>query len=265
MENSIQIFNNPEFGEMRTTLSEDNEPLFNANDVCNALGHSNYRDAVIRHCEDGDVVKRDTLTEGGVQLVNYVNESGLYSLIFGSKLPKAKEFKHWVTSEVLPSIRKTGGYIQANEAMSDAEIMAKALLVAQSTIERRDQKIRELSAKVEHDAPKVASSEAITASKGSCLISELAKTLTQNGITIGQNRLFRWLRHNGFLGSQGGYYNVPMQEYVERGIFEIRRSYHMEGDETVSTITPLITTKGQQYFINGFLSERFSLSPAGGK
>lgn len=265
MDNQIRIFNNPEFGEMRTTLSEDNEPLFNANDVCNALGYSNYRDAVIRHCEDGDVVKHDTLTEGGVQLVNYVNESGLYSLIFGSKLPKAKEFKHWVTSEVLPSIRKTGGYIQSADDMTDEEIMARALMVAQSTIRRREEKIKELSDKVAADAPKVAFSDAVTASRGSCLIGELAKVLTQNGIAIGQNRLFRWMRHNGFLGTYGEHLNVPAQRYVEQGIFEIKRSVHAEHDQLVSTITPKVTCKGMEYFVNGFLSGRFSPVPAGGK
>lgn len=141
--NAIQIFNNPQFGEIRVAVTENNEPMFCAADVCKALGYSNGRDAIAKHVDEGDVAKRDTPTTSGVQSMTFVNESGLYSLIFGSKLDSAKSFKRWVTSEVLPSIRKTGGYIAANADDTPEMIMARAVIVAQATIEKQGRKIEE--------------------------------------------------------------------------------------------------------------------------
>ena len=253
MEKGIQIFSNPQFGEIRTTTNEENEPMFCAADVCKSLGYSNPRDAVSKHVEEDDVAKRDTLTKGGNQLLTYVSESGLYALIFGSKLESAKAFKKWVTSEVLPSIRRQGGYIAARADESDAEIMAKALMIAKSTIERKNREIEMRDTKIAEDAPKVTFAEAIVGSRSSCLVGELAKIITQNGYTIGQNTLFGWLRENNYLGKQGERYNIPNQRYIEMGLFEVKKTVHDQHGVLVTKSTPKVTGKGQQYFINKFL------------
>lgn len=276
--NGIQVFNNPAFGEIRTAGTPE-EPWFCATDVCKALGYANGRDAVAKHVDEGDVAKRDTPiknqfgTEVTLQMT-YVNESGLYALIFGSKLPDAKDFKRWVTSDVLPTIRKTGGYIATNAEMSDEEIMSRALEIAHRTIERKNAELKELESKnaeqqriivaknntiaerdrkIEKDAPKVVFSDAVVGSKSSCLIGELAKILTQNGYKIGQNRLFDKLREEGYLGRSGEYYNIPNQKYVEQGLFELKKTTHSENGVMKSSVTPKVTGKGQQYFINKYL------------
>lgn len=142
----IQIFSNPQFGEIRTLADEANEPMFCASDVCKALGYANPRDAISRHVDEGDVAKRDTPTTSGVQTMTFVNESGLYSLIFGSKLDSAKAFKKWVTSEVLPSIRRSGGYMVAKADETPEELMARCIVVANETINRRNKRIKALEA-----------------------------------------------------------------------------------------------------------------------
>lgn len=189
-------------------------------------------------------------TPSGLQTMTIINESGLYSLILSSKLPTAKEFKHWVTSEVLPSIRKTGGYISGQETMSDSELMAKALLVAQRQIEQRDKQIAEMH-------PKVLFADSVCASKTSILVGELAKILKQNGVdNMGQNRLFEWLRTHGYLiRRKGNDYNMPAQKAMEMGLFEIKETVvsHADGHQTTNK-TPKVTGKGQQYFVNKFLS-----------
>lgn len=245
----IQIFSNPQFGEIRTLADDANEPLFCATDLCKALGYSNGRDAIAKHVDEGDVAKRDTPTTSGVQTMTFVNESGLYSLIFGSKLDSARAFKKWVTSEVLPAIRKTGGYLAAGADDTPEMIMARAVLVAQDTIRKQAEKI-------EVDAPKVLFADAVVGSKSSCLVGELAKLLTQNGHTIGQNRLFEWLRDNGYLGKHGEYYNMPNQRYVEMGLFEIKKRVHDENGVLVTTQTTKVTQKGCMYFINKFLNSQ---------
>ena len=251
----IQIFSNPQFGEIRTLADEANEPLFCASDVCKALGYINPRKAVADHVDEGDVTKRDTPTTSGVQTMTFVNESGLYSLIFGSKLDSAKAFKKWVTSEVLPTIRKTGGYIVAKADDTPEMIMARAVIVAQATIEKQNKQIAEQSAKIEADAPKVLFAEAVTGSKSTCLIGELAKLITQNGYKIGQNRLFEWMRENGYLGKRGEYYNIPNQQYMEMGLFDVKKTVHDENGVLVTKTTTKVTGKGQQYFINKFLHQ----------
>lgn len=245
----IQIFSNPQFGEIRTLADDANEPWFCAADVCNALGYTNSRKAVADHVSEDDVTKRDTIDNlGRTQSASFVNESGLYSLIFGSKLDSARAFKKWVTSEVLPAIRKTGGYLAASVDDTPEMIMARAVLVAQDTIRKQAEKI-------EADAPKVLFADAVIGSKSSCLVGELAKLLTQNGHTIGQNRLFEWLRDNGYLGKHGEYYNMPNQRYVEMGLFEIKKRVHDENGVLVTTQTTKVTQKGCMYFINKFLNQ----------
>lgn len=253
----IQIFSNPQFGEIRTLADDANEPWFCATDVCNALGYTNSRKAVADHVSEDDVTKRDAWVTTGTKAdgtpaqrqtaMTFVNESGLYSLIFGSKLDSAKVFKKWVTSEVLPAIRKTGGYLAASADDTPEMIMARAVLVAQDTIRKQAEKI-------EADAPKVLFVDAVVGSKSSCLVGELAKLLTQNGHTIGQNRLFEWLRDNDYLGKHGEYYNMPNQRYVEMGLFEIKKRVHDENGVLVTTQTTKVTQKGCMYFINKFLN-----------
>lgn len=243
---NIKIFENKEFGKVRVSEIGGN-PYFVGNDIATILGYKNTRDALLRHVdnEDKGVVKHDTL--GGIQEITVINESGLYSLILSSKLPKAKEFKRWVTSEVLPSIRKSGGYIQNQENLTDNEIMAKALLVAQNVI-------KEKSKTLEVQRPKVLFAESVEASKTSILIGELAKILKQNGHEIGQNRLFEWLRVNNYLISRKGTdYNMPTQKSMNLGIFEIKETTitHADGHISISK-TVKVTGKGQVYFINKF-------------
>lgn len=249
--NEVTIFENEQFGIVRTAGTAE-EPLFCAADLCRALGYNNGRDAIARHCDEGDVVKRDTPTTSGIQSMSFVNESGLYALIFGSKLESAKTFKKWVTSEVLPSIRKTGSYAVKN--MSRKEI---ALMIIQQEEEmevlRLENKKKEETLK--EQKPKVVFADAIVGSKSSCLIGELAKIITQNGYEIGQNRLFAWMRMNHYLGTVGEYYNIPCQKYLEMGLFELKKNVHSQNGQMVTTITPKVTGKGQQYFVNKFLQE----------
>ena len=185
-----------------------------------------------------------------------INESGLYALIFGSKLKSAKRFKHWVTSEVLPSIRKNGGYIDGQETMSDDELLAKALMVAQNKIAEKNRIIAQKQERIDQMQPKEVFADAVSTSKQSILIGDLAKLICQNGHSIGQKRLFRWMRDNGYLMKQGSSYNMPKQKYVEQGIFEIKESTINNPDGSVRlTRTTKITGKGQIFFINKFLKK----------
>lgn len=255
--NELQIFNSPEFGQART-VTIDGEPWFIAKDVATALGYSNTRDAIAKHVDDDDkntVVIRDGK---GNPNQTIINESGLYSLVLSSKLPTAKKFKHWITSEVLPAIRKTGGYIANAETMTDAEIMSKALLIAKQTIESREQRIHSLEAETERMKPKEIFADAVSASNSSILIGDLAKILHGNGIKIGRGRLFAWMREHGFLIKQKGTsYNMPTQRAMELGLFRVKEGSYVDGKgNNIITKTTKVTGKGQQYFINKFLAEK---------
>lgn len=246
--NNLQIFKNADFGSIRA-VDRDGEPWFVGKDVALALGYKNPQEAIRNHVDAEDKGVSEILTPGGMQKLPIINESGLYSLVLSSKLPGAKKFKRWVTSEVLPALRKNGGYIAGQENMTDAEIMAKALLVAQRTIESKQAVIEEMT-------PKAVFADAVSASEGSVLVGELAKILRQNGVNIGQNRLFDWLRENGYLVRRNGSdRNMPTQRSVEQGLFTIKETSitHSDGHITVNK-TPKVTGKGQVYFINKFLS-----------
>lgn len=243
---NLQIFENEEFGEIRT-VTIDNEPWFVGKDVAEALGYLKARNAISAHVSDED--KKDAPiqgTQGGTQNMTIINESGLYALIFGSKLESAKRFKHWVTSEVLPSIRKTGGYRM--QAPQGKELLALAVLEAQKTIEEKN-------AQIERMRPKEIFADAVATSKQSILIGQLAKLICQNGHEIGQKRLFKWMRDKGYLMKSGSDYNMPKQRYVEQGLFEIKESSIANPDgSTRLTRTTKVLPKGQIYFINKFLS-----------
>lgn len=184
---------------------------------------------------------------------NIVNEAGLYVLVLGSRKPEAHEFKRWVTHEVLPQIRKTGGYIPTSESDSDEDIMARAVLVAQKTIERKNQQLQAKDTQIKMLEPKARFADAVAASDGTCLVGELAKMLRQNGMDIGQNRLFRLLQADGYLGKSGSNRNVPTQRAMDLGLFRIKETTvtHADGHTTVSR-TPKVTGKGQRYFIDRY-------------
>lgn len=243
--NEVQLFNF-ESHEVRSLLL-NNEPWFVGKDVAEALGYSKARNAIATHIDSED--KKDAPiqgTLGGVQEMTVINESGLYSLVLSSKLPSAKKFKRWVTSEVLPALRKTGQY-QVKE-LSGQELMAKALIEAQSVLAAKDKQIEQMK-------PKVVFADAVATSHTSILVGELAKILKQNGIEMGQKRLFAWLREKGYLiKRQGTDYNMPTQKAMELGLFEIKEGSYVNGSGVnITTKTPKITGKGQQYFINKFL------------
>lgn len=252
--NELQIFNNPEFGEIRT-VAIDGEPWFVGKDVAERLGYSNTKDALSRHVDRDDKQGSRFTTSGQARDMTVINESGLYSLVLSSKLPTAKKFKRWITSEVIPTIRKTGGYVQNDEAFINTYLPYaddSTVALFKSTLAT----VRSLNAKIEKDKPKVLFADAVSTAKTSILVGELAKILKQNGVNIGQNRLFEYLRKNGYLISRrGSDYNMPTQRSMERGWFEIKETAitHSDGSIGVSK-TVKVTGRGQQYFINHFLA-----------
>ena len=243
----IQVFKNDRFGEVRTMVIND-EPWFVGKDVASVLGYVFPRRALYNHVDEEDKTTVLIQHPGSnyKSKTMFINESGLYSLILSSKLPQAKEFKRWVTNEVLPQIRKTGGYIPLNDCEDGADIMARALMIAQRTIEQKD-------ALLEMQKPKVRFAEAVTGSDGSILIGELAKLITQNGYEIGRTRLFDWLRRNGYLFKNS---TEPIQKWVEKGIFETKVSIIHTHHGEHEVLTTKVTGKGQRYFIDVFLSGR---------
>lgn len=255
--NELKVFNSPEFGQVRT-FDKDGEPWFVGKDVAIILGYERTADAIRAHVDEDDKGVGKIQTPGGKQKIVIINESGLYSLVLSSKLPTAKKFKHWITSEVLPAIRKTGGYIANAETMTDAEIMSKALLIAKQTIESREQRIHSLEAETERMKPKEIFADAVSASNSSILIGDLAKILHGNGIKIGRGRLFAWMREHGFLIKQKGTsYNMPTQRAMELGLFRVKEGCYVDGKgNNIITKTTKVTGKGQQYFINKFLAEK---------
>ncbi|MCU6700625.1 phage antirepressor [Dorea ammoniilytica] len=247
MNNDIQIFNSEEFGDIRT-VTVNNEPMFCLLDVCKALDIKNTTDVAKRL--DADEVTR--LNLGGKSgETNFVNESGLYAVILRSDKPNARKFRKWVTADVLPTIRKTGGYQMAQP--QGKELLALAVLEAQKTIEQQNKEIDRMR-------PKEIFADAVSSSHTSILIGELAKILRQNGVQTGQRRLFTWLRENGYLVKSGSSRNMPTQRSVERGLFEIKVGMYVDGSgANVPTKTAKVTGKGQQYFINKFLDYKGEL------
>ena len=255
--NELKIFENPAFGKVRV-VEQGGEPWFVGNEVARILGYSQAAKAVREHVKDNHKGVSEMDTPGGRQKIIIIDEAGLYSLVMRSKLPQAEEFQEWVTAEVLPAIRKTGGYIAGSEKMSDAELMAKAVLVAQATIKERDARIKELESDTQRMKPKEIFADAVSASDQTILIGDLAKLIKQNGHDIGQKRMFEWLRNNGYLiKRQGADYNSPTQKAMELGLFRIKETAvtHSDGHVTVSK-TVKVTGKGQAYFVNKLLGAK---------
>ncbi len=252
--NDIQVFNNPEFGEIRT-VEINNEPWFVGKDVAVILGYSNPQKAIRDHIDEDDRTVNESFTVNGTAIA-LINESGLYSLVLSSKLPTAKKFKRWVTSEVLPSIRKHGAYMTP-ETLEKMVLTPDFGIRLLTELKAEQDKRKALEATVEEQKPHVLFSNAVSASKTTILIGALAKLLKQNGINIGQNRLFEWLRQNGFLIKHGDNRNMPTQRAMEMGLFEVKESCHLNSNGcNVITKTTVVTGKGQCYFINRFLGKQ---------
>jgi anti-repressor protein len=252
---NIQVFNHPQFGEIRTAGSFDN-PEFCAMDLCRALGYKNGRDALAKHVDDPDVAKRDIGVVTGkkadgtdavqVVSVSFVNESGMYSLVLGSTLPQAKQFKRWITSDVLPAIRRTGSY--SIEQLSRKQL-AMMVVQAEEEKERLELVNKQQQQQLEDQRPKVVFADAVIGSKTNILVRDMAKLLQQNGYDIGEKRLYCWLRDNKYLTLS----NMPMQRYSEMGLFFVDEGVHPENGEMACHFVTKVTPKGQQYFINKFL------------
>ena len=257
----LMAFENAQFGTIRA-VNENGEPWFVAKDVCDALGiATNHLRETGRGLEDDEVATLPNW-EGKGAAPLLVSEPGFYRLVMRSRKPEAKQFQRWVTHEVLPAIRKTGGYLAAKPDETPEEIMARALLVANDTMARQRERIEGLAAENAELRPKALFADAVAASDGTCLVGELAKMLRQNGVDIGQNRLFGWLRDNGWLGRSGCNRNVPTQKAMDMGLFRIKETAvtHSDGHVTV-TRTPKVTGKGQTYFVNKFIEDEGRLFP----
>lgn len=252
MNNEIQKFDF-KGAPLRTLTDEAGEPWFVAKDVCDILG-TDTRD-LHKILESDEITNVDSIhiAQNGGKAPLIISEPGLYRLVMKSRKPEAKEFQRWVTHEVLPQIRKTGGYIPTSESDSDEDIMARAVLVAQKTIERKNQQLQAKDTQIKMLEPKARFADAVAASDGTCLVGELAKMLRQNGMDIGQNRLFRLLQADGYLGKSGSNRNVPTQRAMDLGLFRIKETTvtHADGHTTVSR-TPKVTGKGQRYFIDRY-------------
>lgn len=242
--NEIQTFTSDQFGTVRAVRDENGEPMFVAKDVCAALGLGNSRQALAR-LDDDEKGVISTDTPGGEQQMQAVNEPGLYVLVLSSRKPEARAFKRWVTHEVLPALRRDGGYMVARDETPE-QTMARAVLLAQATIDRQRDRIAELE-------PKALFADAVAASDGTCLVGELAKMMRQNGVKVGQNRLFAMLREDGYLGNVGQNRNVPTQRAMDLGLFRIKETAvtHSDGHVTLSR-TPKVTGKGQRYFLERY-------------
>lgn len=249
----LTLFENPEFGNVRTLETNDGKVMFAGKDVAAALGYSNTRDALAKHCKG--VVKCDTLTRGGKQELAFIPESDVYRLVFGSKLPNAERFTDWITEEVIPSIRKHGAYMTA-DTIKKAMQSPDFIIQLATELKAEQEKNRQLESKIEADKPKTIFADAVSVSHSSILIGDLAKLIRQNGYEIGQKRLFAWMRDNGYLMKSGSSMNLPTQYSMERGWFEIKETTvtHSDGHTTISK-TPKVTGKGQIYFINLFLGK----------
>ena len=249
----LQIFSSEEFGEIRTVEIEG-KPYFAGSDVASALGYAIPHKAVQTHCKG--VLKWNIPTKSGNQDALFIPEGDVYRLIMRSKLPAAEKFESWVMDEVIPSIRKNGGYIAGQENLSDDELLAKALMVAQNKIAERERIIAEKQEHIEKMRPKEIFADAVSSSHTSILIGDLAKLICQNGYQIGQKRLFEWMRNNGYLVKFGASKNMPMQRYIEQGLFEVKESNVQNPDGSVRiTRTTKVTGKGQVYFVNKFIGE----------
>lgn len=275
MKEQVTIFENAQFGQIRTSIGANGEPLFCLADVCNALNLGGGARNVKSRLYLKGVVSINTPTNGGIQQLNFITEPNLYKCIFQSRKKEAEQFQDWVCNEVLPSIRKSGGYMLTCQDETPEQIMARALMLAKDTIDRQQAELSKAESKnyvlqcqndvlasmnegqqrtIKFLQPGATFAKAVETSEHSILVGELAKIIKQNGVEIGQNRLFNWLRNNGYLHKKGELYNQPTQKALQMGLFEIKKTVITKpnGNSLVTTTTK-VTGKGQIYFTNKFL------------
>lgn len=255
--NTMEIFANEEFGKVRV-IKHNGEPWFVARDVAVALGYEDPSRAVQQHCKKSNKITQigDSPVSVHTPPVNLllIPESDVYRLVMRSNLPSAERFQDWVVEKVLPAIRRTGGYIHSHPSDTPESIMARAVLIAQDTIKRLQEKNTALEHQANVDRPKVVFAESIEVSKSTILVGELAKLIKQStGYSIGQKRLFEWMRDNGFLHKSGSQRNMPTQRSIDRELFVIKEGCVIGNDgESHITKTSKVTGKGQLYFMNRF-------------
>lgn len=245
----LQLFQNPEFGRVRI-VEVNGEAWMVGKDVAEALGYSNPQKAIRDHVDEDDKTVNESFTVNGTQGA-LINESGLYSLVLSSKLPNARKFRRWVTTEVLPTVRKHGAYMTP-ETLQAAILNPDTMIQLCQQLKAEQEHSRQLEAENAAMLPKAVFADAVSASKSSILVGELAKLLRQNGVDTGEKRLFHWLRQNGYLIKRNGAdHNMPTQRSIEQGLFVIKETTvcHADGHTTISK-TPKVTGKGQQYFVN---------------
>lgn len=244
MRNEIKIFESPEFGRIRTVSDERGEPWFCLADVCKVLGLK--QNGVVMRLEKGVISTEPLSTRGGTQMANFVSEDGLYDVILDSRKPSARAFRKWVTSEVLPQIRRTGGYVPLSAEDDEKTILAKAVRILNRTLEQKDVLLRRKEELLEEQRPKVEFADALTTGDGCILISELAKLLTRNGFVTGRTRLYRWMREHGYIFKRS---TEPIQMWVERGIFAQSVTVIKTNHGSEERVTTKVTGKGQEYFL----------------
>lgn len=275
MKDQVTIFENAQFGRIRTSLTKSGEPLFCLADVCKALDLGNPSQVKQRLQKNGVISNEVIDSMNRPQLMNFITEPNLYKCIFQSRKKEAEQFQDWVCGEVLPSIRKSGGYMVARQDETPEQIMARALMVAKDTIDRQQAALKQSENKnyllqCQNDAltsmnegqqrhikalmPGATFAKAVETSEHSILVGELARIIKQNGVEIGQNRLFQWMRDKGYLCKKGEMYNQPTQKALQMGLFELKKTVITKpnGDSLVTTTTK-VTGKGQIYFVNKFL------------
>lgn len=247
----LQIFKNDDCGEIRI-VEENGKVLFCGSDIARALGYARPADAISAHCKGVCVLP--TPSAGGVQNTKFITEGDVYRLIAHSKLPTAQQFESWVFDEVLPSIRRHGAYM-TGETLEKALTSPDFLIELATKLKEEQAKRIELESKIEEDKPKVLFAQAVETSKSTILVGDLAKILRQNGVNIGQRRLFDWLRDNGYLMKAGSSRNLPTQSAMDAGLFEIKESTVNNPDGSIRiNKTTKVTGKGQTYFVNKFLA-----------
>lgn len=255
--NELKIFENPEFGKVRT-IEDGGKFLFCGSDVARALGYSNPRDALRRHCKG--VVKCDTPTNGGLQQLSFISESDVYRLIVHSKLPDAEKFESWVFDDVIPTIRSQGMYItptKVEELVADPDVLLKIITNYKLDHDARleaERKVSEQRQIIAEYRPKVMFANSVSASDDCILVGTLAKLMCQNGFNIGQNRLFALLRQDGYLMTGGERHNLPTQKSMDLGLFRVVERTIINTDGSVKIVnTTVVTGKGQQYFMDKYL------------
>ena len=245
MENQTQIFNNEQFGNVRI-IEEAGKFLFCGSDVAKALGYARPNDAIAAHCRytAKRSIPHPQAADKQIDMI-FIPEGDVYRLITHSKLPDAEKFERWVFDEILPAIRKTGGYIAGEENMTDDELVAKALIITTEKLKQREARIAALSAQIEEDRPYTHFGKSISASDAAILLGDFAKVAANSGIPIGRNRLFKWLRDNKYLMPD----NKPYQRYVDQGVFAVKENKVFTGFEETIRTTTLVTGKGQKYLM----------------